>query len=169
MASVFVSTSPCAVVLLMSMGCRRSRWCPRRQPGVISVSLSSIFTIISWPEPHNTSQDIWGFDLTHAGRHACHHPPSSISSGWCRPCGDPREPRTLIDDGGAVDVEEAVGCVVRARFTLPVAKKIPEVTDKRVYPIYRKISRSKLKQKIPNFSRKLYKLSLKHLILRTST
>jgi hypothetical protein len=48
-------------------------------------------------------------------------------------------------------------------------KKIPEVTDKQVYQIYRKISRSKIKQKIPNFSKKLYKLSLKHLILRTST
>jgi hypothetical protein len=57
----------------------------------------------------------------------------------------------------------------QARFILPVAKKISDVTDKRVYRIYRKISRSKIKQKIPNFSRKLYKLSLKHLILRTST
>jgi hypothetical protein len=33
-----------------------------------------------------------------------------------------------------------------ARFTLPVEKKIPEVTDKRVYRIYLKISRSKIKQ-----------------------
>jgi hypothetical protein len=57
----------------------------------------------------------------------------------------------------------------RAKVHITGRKKIPEVTDKRVYRIYRKNSRSKIKQKIPNFSRKLYKLSLKHLILRTST
>jgi hypothetical protein len=31
-------------------------------------------------------------------------------------------------------------------FNLSIEKKIPEVTDKRVYRIYRKISRSKIKQ-----------------------
>jgi hypothetical protein len=65
---------------------------------------------------------------------------------------DPQWPSCLSASGFSSSSAGGVGLPHnrrrrRPRFNLSVAKKkIPEVTDKRVYRIYRKISRSKIKQ-----------------------